>query len=198
MANSLNTITVNDVTYDAAEYAKEHTTVKANDDLGKDAFLQLLVAQMKYQDPLDPQDNSEYVAELANFSALEQMTNVSKNIESLSAIVEGISSAVASNTAGLSDLSILVNNIDSSLLVGQLSSMIGKNIDWSAIAKDESGNIVMNPSTGSAYRQNFEGGIIESITITDGVPKVVVKLANRSYEVSIGDISKVYSVSDNE
>lgn len=49
--------------------------------LGKDAFLQLLVTQMKYQDPLDPQDNSEYVAQLATFSQLEEMQNMSNTMQ---------------------------------------------------------------------------------------------------------------------
>ncbi|MDD3172558.1 MAG: flagellar hook capping FlgD N-terminal domain-containing protein [Herbinix sp.] len=45
--------------------------------LDKDAFLQLLVTQMKYQDPLNPSSNTEYVAQLATFSQLEQMQNLS-------------------------------------------------------------------------------------------------------------------------
>ncbi|MDE6313141.1 MAG: hypothetical protein K2M46_05905 [Lachnospiraceae bacterium] len=49
--------------------------------LGKDAFLQLLVTQMKYQDPLDPQDNSEYVAQLATFSQLEELQNMSNTLQ---------------------------------------------------------------------------------------------------------------------
>lgn len=49
--------------------------------LGKDAFLQLLVTQMKYQDPLDPQDNSEYIAQLATFSQLEELQNMSNTIQ---------------------------------------------------------------------------------------------------------------------
>jgi flagellar basal-body rod modification protein FlgD len=57
-------------------------TTKANDSLGKDDFLQLLVKQMQYQDPLDPQDNSAYVAQLAQFSSLEQMTNLNTSMSS--------------------------------------------------------------------------------------------------------------------
>lgn len=57
-------------------------TTKANDSLGKDDFLQLLVKQMQYQDPLDPQDNSAYVAQLAQFSSLEQMTNLNTAMSS--------------------------------------------------------------------------------------------------------------------
>lgn len=49
--------------------------------LGKDAFLQLLVTQMKYQDPLSPQDNSEYIAQLATFSQLEELQNMSNTIQ---------------------------------------------------------------------------------------------------------------------
>ena len=44
--------------------------------LDKDDFLMLLVTQMKYQDPLEPQSNTEYVAQLAQFSELEQMQNL--------------------------------------------------------------------------------------------------------------------------
>lgn len=49
--------------------------------LGKDAFLQLLVTQMKYQDPLEPQDNSEYIAQLATFSQLEETQNMERTLE---------------------------------------------------------------------------------------------------------------------
>lgn len=44
--------------------------------LGKDAFLQLLVTQMKYQDPLNPNTDTEFVAQLATFSQLEQLQNL--------------------------------------------------------------------------------------------------------------------------
>lgn len=47
-----------------------------DDGLGRDAFLQLLVAQMQNQDPLEPVSNTDMVAQLAQFSSLEQMTNL--------------------------------------------------------------------------------------------------------------------------
>lgn len=56
---------------------KASTDKKSNNSsLDKDAFLQLLVTQMKYQDPLEPTDNTEYVSQLATFSELEEMQNL--------------------------------------------------------------------------------------------------------------------------
>jgi flagellar basal-body rod modification protein FlgD len=54
-----------------------------NDVLGKDAFLKLLVVQLQNQDPLNPLDDKEFIAQLAQFSSLEQMTNISNGIKSL-------------------------------------------------------------------------------------------------------------------
>ena len=71
MANSLNTITVDGVTYDASSYAaSQKTNSTSNSSMGKDAFLQLLVTQMQYQDPLDPQDTNDMIF-LTNFDDYE-------------------------------------------------------------------------------------------------------------------------------
>lgn len=51
-----------------------------NSSLDKDAFLQLLVAQMQYQDPLQPTSNTEYMAQLAQFSTVEELQNVNSTI----------------------------------------------------------------------------------------------------------------------
>lgn len=52
-----------------------------NDYLGKDAFLQLMITQLRYQDPLDPMDNKDSIAQMAQFSALEQMQNLNTNMQ---------------------------------------------------------------------------------------------------------------------
>jgi len=169
MANSLNTITVDGITYDAEQYSKDHPTTSKSDELGKEVFLQLLVAQMKYQDPLDPQDNSEYVAELANFSALEQMTNVATNLESLSTIV---------------------NNIDTSVLVGQLSSMIGKGVNWTTVTKSQDADGTVTSTT------NRYSGVVQGVSLSDGSPTVIATADGATYRVAISDIDNIFEIVD--
>ena len=65
-------------------YQKEDT--KGTSALGKDAFLQLLVAQLQNQDPLSPQDNSEFVAQLAQFSSLEELQNITSSMSNSQAL----------------------------------------------------------------------------------------------------------------
>lgn len=168
MASSLNTITVNGITYNAEAYeASKPKETKANDELGKDAFLQLLVTQLRHQDPLAPQDNGEYIAQLAQFSSLEQMTNVANNLK---------------------DLSTIVNNIDTSVLVGQLSGMIGKGIDW--VETIDEADAEGNPVS----RQVNMSGVVAGVTIAEGNPKVVVESEGQRYQVDISNVAHVYEL----
>lgn len=71
-------------------------------ELGKEAFLQLLVAQMKYQDPLNPTSDTEYISQLATFSSLEEMQNINENL-----------------TSGLESLNTTMNDSHAQSLVGK-------------------------------------------------------------------------------
>ncbi len=58
-------------------------TVTPSNELGKDAFLQLMITQLKNQNPLEPQANAEFVAQLAQFSSLEGIQELNKSVETL-------------------------------------------------------------------------------------------------------------------
>jgi flagellar basal-body rod modification protein FlgD len=67
----------------AADAAKASAAAQAAQGLGKDAFLKLLITQLQNQDPLNPADSTEFTAQLAQFSSLEQLSNINENLETL-------------------------------------------------------------------------------------------------------------------
>ena len=78
------------------------TTVKMASDeaMGKDDFLKLLIAQLAAQDPLDPMGAQDFSAQLAQFSALEQMTNVNTNLETIQKLETASQNTSALNLIG--------------------------------------------------------------------------------------------------
>ncbi len=59
------------------------TNISESSVVGKEDFLKLLVTQLQNQDPLNPSESTEFTAQLAQFSSLEQLTNVNENLEYL-------------------------------------------------------------------------------------------------------------------
>ncbi len=51
--------------------------------LGQDAFLKLLITQLQHQDPTQPKDDTEFIAQMATFSQLEQLTQMNKTLEAI-------------------------------------------------------------------------------------------------------------------
>src|SRR3954468_12296666 len=74
--------------------------IGGNDSLGQDAFLKLLVAQLKNQDPLNPQQNYEFVAQLAQFSSLEQSVGINTRLDQLAAQNQGLQNSQVVSLVG--------------------------------------------------------------------------------------------------
>mgnify|MGYP001300193281 CR=1 FL=1 len=101
--------------------------------LGKDAFMKILIAQLQNQDPLNPMEDREFIAQMASFSTLEQMMNMTSMIET----------AVAAQN-------------DSFIL--QSSQMIGKQVTYVAASEnDEEKN---ETKTGVVKAVTFKGGVV--------------------------------------
>jgi flagellar basal-body rod modification protein FlgD len=71
-------------------------------ELGKNDFLKLLVAQLEAQNPLDPQKAEDFSAQLAQFSSLEQLTNVNDNLKQIESFEQAVNNASLVNLVGKS------------------------------------------------------------------------------------------------
>jgi flagellar basal-body rod modification protein FlgD len=68
--------------------------------LGQDAFMRLLTTQLANQDPLKPQDNGEFIAQLAQFSSLEKLTSIETSIKELAAAFQTLAGTPPTSTDG--------------------------------------------------------------------------------------------------
>lgn len=80
-----------------SEPSQEVTTQKS---LGKDDFLKLFIMQLRFQNPLNPMDSTEFTAELAQFSALEQLNNMNTKLQDLLLFQNSIQNTLANNLIG--------------------------------------------------------------------------------------------------
>jgi len=65
----------------------DQSTTNRTSALGREAFLQLLVTQLAHQDPMQPQKDGEFIAQLAQFSSLEQLTHIQSTLTDISTVL---------------------------------------------------------------------------------------------------------------
>ena len=101
--------------------AVPETKTTGNNSLGEDAFLKLLIAQLKYQDPMKPQDSSAFMAQTAQFNSLSKLTSID-----------------TTQTALLGTQGFL-----------QAAAMVGKSVTYTDSAGKETSGVVQSASFGS-------------------------------------------------
>ena len=168
------------------------TTTKSNGTLDQTSFLKLLTTQMQTQDPFDPVDNTQMVAQMAQFSST---TGIAEMNQSLKAITESLSSSrvgdaaswigksalVDSKTAtALADGSFagsvtlpedatsvnvsLVNSSGSVVYTGRADNVAKGDLPFYFDGKDSEGNAVQGPLTISVYARDNEAKSIDTTT----------------------------------
>lgn len=136
--------------------------------LGKQDFLQLLVTQLKYQDPLSPEANTEFVAQLAQFSSLEGTQNINTSIDELGKKLETMVSGQASSSS-------MISNASATSLIGKQVRVTASDIVFDPTLKKP---IELNVHTDAGHTSvlsvlDEDENIINAIAIpTSGESKV--------------------------
>lgn len=125
-------------------------SVTGDQAMGKDAFLQLLVTQLKNQDPLSPQDNGAFVAQLAQFSSLEGINNLN---DSVNAISSNFSSSQALQASSLVGRSVITQTdkamVDTSKSMTGSVAVTAATGNVSVKITDKDGNVVRTLDMGA-------------------------------------------------
>ncbi len=116
---------VNAVGYFGTYDGRTNTGATPSNTLGKDEFLKLLITQLKYQNPLEPMEDKDFITQMASFSSLEQMQNLNTTIANL----------VASNQ------------------LQQAAALIGKQVSYITVSSSGETSAVPEPSRGHQRQQ---------------------------------------------
>ncbi|MEF2095484.1 flagellar hook assembly protein FlgD [Bacillus sp. CFBP9009] len=104
---------------------------KTGDALGKDDFLKLLLTQLQNQDPSSPMDNTEFIAQMATFSSLEQMMNMGAQMEEI---------------IGINQQNSLMN----------YNSFVGKEVTWHKLDEGDD-DLAIEEGTGIVKSIQYKG-----------------------------------------
>lgn len=115
-------------------YMPVTTKTTGNSSLGKDEFLKILMTQLQNQDPTSPMDDKEFIAQMAQFSSLEQMSNMATAIDNLTSMQQ-----------------------QSQLI--EFNSFVGKTVTWheESDTVDDQGNAVVNSGTEKVKSVKYDG-----------------------------------------
>ena len=147
----------------------DKSNTNTNDDernvgeLGKDDFIKLLITQLRHQDPMNPVEDKEFIGQMAQFSALEQMQNVSAGINSVrgsTLLGKEVKAAVSSQSGEVSEVEGTVTSVKMSkgdtlvvvdgreIKVEDVEEIIMPNLEDDVLEDDALEDIIM---------PNFEG-----------------------------------------
>lgn len=147
---------VNSVTNTAASSASTSTSqVGSNSSLGKNDFMKLMMAQMKNQDPMNPMDGTQFAAQLAQFSSLEQLTNLNDNV----------TKSINANYV----LTQSINNTLSATLIGKQVKVGGSDLTYSGQQSVQLGyNLPSNAGSIAVNIYDSNGALVRTINTASG------------------------------
>jgi len=164
----------------------------ASKELDKNAFLLLLVTQLKNQNPLQPMENREFIAQLTQFSTLEQITNMTKSIQDFLKLQQGSLQAQAASLIGkhvvVQSNQIAVSNQRAESIVFDLDERAPVVVR----IYDSNGNLVKQATSGvldkGTHAYVWDARNDAGLPVADGTYTYTVSKITASGEVLIGGV----------
>lgn len=170
--------------------------------LDKDSFMLLLVTQFKYQDPLNPMEDKEFIAQMAQFSSLEQLMNLNTGMEGLTTATNnqqmlnatsyiGKLVSVAGNSIGKVTAAGADGNMETTISTFRYA--FGDNVVKGTLSvKDANGNTVYTEDlagkqAGTTFEFNWNGKLGNGLIAPDGVYTVSLGAFNAKGEAVLSD-----------
>lgn len=137
----------------------------SNQTMGKDEFLKLLITQLQYQDAMNPMDDKEFISQMAQFSSLEQIQNLSSIMENGLQNIAKSQETLSENIAGSM---VLMLDYLAMGTINQGMSLLGREVTYQSGEEEKTGTVT-------------------AIRKVDGYFKIIVD----GEEVSVLDINSV-------
>lgn len=170
----------------ASQATQQPADAQGSDKLGKDEFLKILVAQLANQDPTKPMDSNAFVAQLAQFSALEQQQNTNDTLTQMLALQQ------SSGQAGNSSVAVASVGKEATYNASQMTLSTGGSIGVNAILPSSAADVIMevDDANGNVVRgQHFGGMAAGSHNLTwDGFNDAGVAQAPGTYSVRVSAV----------
>ncbi len=155
--------------------------------LGRDEFLKLLLVQLQHQDPTNPMKDEDFIAQLAQFSSLEQLTNISNSIDQLN---ETFKENMLLNTADFIGKTVTADGWEISKEGDNISSLF-YTLDDTATSVyiniyDQNNNLIQSLELGAkqpgTYEFKWDGMDFQGNEAPDGVYRVGVSAEGKDGE----------------
>lgn len=166
--------------------------------LDKDDFLLLMVTQLKYQDPLDPSDNTEFASQLAQYSSLEELININGSVSTLNSTVGqqsmvNASSYIGKSVAASGSSISKETSSDGSTTVSTFRYALGSNISGGTLYVYDSSNTLIYQedmgakTAGTTYSFMWDGTNLKGENAPDGVYTVYLSCTDADGNTVLSD-----------
>ncbi len=189
--------------------ASTETASGSGNTLGKDAFLQILISQLKYQDPMNPMEADEMLTQLSQLTQVELLTNLTSSVDSMTSSsneakwISSIGKKIGVDTNALSkgDEVSLVPNVDYDEITLTIKDLTNGEITTEKFAKGDDLTYIYNGSNQATYgiTATKDGSAVtcgslvykevKGVYMTDSGP-VLVFANNETYDVSLVKLIK--------